>query len=147
MVELFKNESMNPIQIYYVTANKVLQIEESNCFFTSDFKNIQEAKEMMVARIPDLLVYQIDEYREIQAIFHFLKALKQQVPTVILYENEFSFSCNELKQIGVIECINLSDSNVECRLNQLILEIVPNCCRNNQITDNLDQTTKTLIST
>ena len=111
---------MKPLQIYHVSSQKGLQIEESNTYFTSEFKNIQDAKEMMVAQLPDLLIYQINESREVKAIFQFLKALKQQVPTIVLSDKLDTADAVDLIHTGAVDYIDLNDFDAEQQLKESI---------------------------
>jgi DNA-binding NtrC family response regulator len=115
---------MKPLQIYHVSSQKGVKIEESSNYFTSEFNDIQEAKEMMVAQLPDLLIYQINEIREVKAIFHFLKALKKEVPTIISSEMLDKADAVDLIHSGAIDYIDLNDSDAEYQLKESINDTV-----------------------
>lgn len=115
---------MKPLQIYHVSSQNRVRIEDSSNYYTSEFKDIQEAKEMMVVHVPDLLIYQISETREVKAIFHFLKALNKEVPTIISSEIIEKADTLDFIHSGAIAYIDLNDFDAEKQLKESINETV-----------------------
>lgn len=133
---------MKPIQIYHVSSQKGLQIEESNSYYTSEFNDIQAAKEMMVVQIPELLIYQINEIREVKAIFHFLKALKKEVPTIILSNMLDKADAVDLIHSGAIDYIDLNDSDAEQQLKESINDTVSFIVSKEQLIQDLNKSSR-----
>lgn len=113
---------MKPFQIYHVSSQKGFIIQKSNCHYISEFGNIHEAKEMMIAQLPDVIIYEINEMREAMAIFHFLKALNKKIPMIIVLNDIAKDAFVDLLTCGTIDFVDLKECGAVERINKWIEE-------------------------